>query len=49
MKLWLNVAEGADALILLTQWSEFRRLDLDRLVHATADGRWQRRLPAGRN
>ena len=25
------VAEGADALILLTQWSEFRRLDLDRI------------------
>ena len=25
------VAEGADALILLTQWSEFRRLDLDRM------------------
>ncbi len=26
-----SVAEGADALILLTQWSEFRRLDLDRI------------------
>src|SRR5919201_1322445 len=25
------VAEGADAVILLTQWSEFRRLDLDRI------------------
>ena len=25
------VAEGADALLLLTQWSEFRRLDLDRV------------------
>jgi UDPglucose 6-dehydrogenase len=25
------VADGADALILLTQWSEFRRLDLDRI------------------
>jgi len=25
------VAEGADALILLTPWSEFRRLDLDRV------------------
>ncbi|HEV7664702.1 MAG TPA: UDP-glucose/GDP-mannose dehydrogenase family protein [Chloroflexota bacterium] len=25
------VAEGADAVILLTQWSEFRRLDLDRV------------------
>jgi UDPglucose 6-dehydrogenase len=25
------VAEGADALILLTHWSEFRRLDLDRI------------------
>ena len=25
------VAEGADALILLTQWSEFRRLDMDRV------------------
>src|SRR5579864_4221740 len=24
-----QVAEGADALLLLTQWSEFRRLDLD--------------------
>jgi UDPglucose 6-dehydrogenase len=28
------VAEGADALILLTQWSEFRRLDLDRVRQA---------------
>jgi UDPglucose 6-dehydrogenase len=28
------VAEGADALILLTQWSEFRRLDLDRIRQA---------------
>ncbi len=26
-----EVAEGADALLLLTQWSEFRRLDLDRV------------------
>src|SRR5215510_4436743 len=26
-----SVAEGADALLLLTQWSEFRRLDLDRI------------------
>jgi UDPglucose 6-dehydrogenase len=26
-----SVAEGADALILLTQWSEFRRLELDRI------------------
>src|SRR5919205_600463 len=26
-----SVAEDADALILLTQWSEFRRLDLDRV------------------
>src|SRR5947207_9807574 len=26
-----GVAEGADALLLLTQWSEFRRLDLDRV------------------
>src|SRR5207244_2427638 len=25
------VAEGADALILITPWSEFRRLDLDRI------------------
>jgi UDPglucose 6-dehydrogenase len=25
------VAEGADALILLTQWSEFRRLDMERV------------------
>jgi UDPglucose 6-dehydrogenase len=25
------VADGADAIILLTQWSEFRRLDLDRV------------------
>jgi UDPglucose 6-dehydrogenase len=25
------VAEGADALLLLTNWSEFRRLDLDRI------------------
>jgi UDPglucose 6-dehydrogenase len=25
------VAEGADAVILLTQWSEFRRLDLERI------------------
>jgi UDPglucose 6-dehydrogenase len=25
------VADGADALILLTQWSEFRRLDMDRV------------------
>jgi UDPglucose 6-dehydrogenase len=30
------VAEGADALILLTQWSEFRRLDLDRIRKAMA-------------
>jgi UDPglucose 6-dehydrogenase len=29
-----SVAEGADALILLTQWSEFRRLDLDRIQHS---------------
>jgi UDPglucose 6-dehydrogenase len=28
------VAEDADALILLTQWSEFRRLDLDRVRRA---------------
>jgi UDPglucose 6-dehydrogenase len=28
------VAEDADALILLTQWSEFRRLDLDRIRQA---------------
>jgi UDPglucose 6-dehydrogenase len=28
------VAEGADAVILLTQWSEFRRLDLDRIRDA---------------
>jgi UDPglucose 6-dehydrogenase len=28
------VAEGADALLLLTQWSEFRRLDLDRIRQA---------------
>jgi UDPglucose 6-dehydrogenase len=28
------VAEGADALILLTPWSEFRRLDLDRVRQA---------------
>src|SRR5438874_3448938 len=26
-----EVAKGADALILLTQWSEFRRLDLERI------------------
>src|ERR1044071_8694876 len=26
-----SAAEGADAVILLTQWSEFRRLDLDRM------------------
>ena len=25
------VAEGADALILMTQWSEFRRLDMERV------------------
>jgi UDPglucose 6-dehydrogenase len=30
------VADGADALILLTQWSEFRRLDLDRIRRAMA-------------
>jgi len=30
------VAEGADALILLTQWSEFRRLDLDRIRKSMA-------------
>ena len=30
------VAEGADALILLTQWSEFRRLDLDRICKSMA-------------
>src|SRR5204862_5098649 len=29
-----SVAEQADALILLTQWSEFRRLDLDRIRQA---------------
>src|SRR5438270_12310160 len=29
-----EVAEGADALLLLTQWSEFRRLDLDRVRHS---------------
>jgi UDPglucose 6-dehydrogenase len=29
-----SVAQGADALILLTQWSEFRRLDLDRIQHS---------------
>jgi UDPglucose 6-dehydrogenase len=28
------VAEDADAVILLTQWSEFRRLDLDRIRHS---------------
>jgi UDPglucose 6-dehydrogenase len=28
------VAEGADAVILLTQWNEFRRLDLDRVRQA---------------
>ncbi len=28
------VAQGADALILLTPWSEFRRLDLDRVRHS---------------
>jgi len=28
------VAEGADAVILLTQWAEFRRLDLDRVRQA---------------
>src|SRR3954453_18605638 len=28
------VAEDADAVILLTQWSEFRRLDLDRMKQA---------------
>jgi UDPglucose 6-dehydrogenase len=28
------VAEGADALILLTHWNEFRRLDLDRIRKA---------------
>ncbi len=28
------VAEGADALILITPWSEFRRLDLDRIRRA---------------
>jgi UDPglucose 6-dehydrogenase len=26
-----EVAEGCDALILLTEWNQFRRLDLDRL------------------
>jgi UDPglucose 6-dehydrogenase len=26
-----SVAKGADALLLLTQWSEFRRLDLERI------------------
>src|SRR6202023_480139 len=30
------VAEGADALILLTPWAEFRRLDLDRLRKSMA-------------
>jgi UDPglucose 6-dehydrogenase len=29
-----SVAEGADALLLLTQWSEFRRLDLVRIQHS---------------
>jgi UDPglucose 6-dehydrogenase len=29
-----QVAEGADALILMTHWSEFRRLDLDRVRQA---------------
>ena len=28
------MAEDADALILLTQWNEFRRLDLDRVRQA---------------
>jgi UDPglucose 6-dehydrogenase len=31
-----DVARGADALILLTQWSEFRRLDLDRIRRSMA-------------
>ncbi len=26
-----EVAEGCDALVLLTEWNQFRRLDLDRL------------------
>jgi UDPglucose 6-dehydrogenase len=30
------VAQGADALILLTQWSEFRRLDLERIRRSMA-------------
>ncbi len=29
-----SVAEGADALLLLTPWSEFRRLDLPRVAHS---------------
>ena len=29
-----EVAEGADALILLTQWSQFRRLDLDQICQS---------------
>jgi UDPglucose 6-dehydrogenase len=29
-----SVAEGADALLLLTQWSEFRRLDLPRVAQS---------------
>ncbi len=31
-----EVAKGADALILLTQWSEFRRLDLERIRRSMA-------------
>jgi UDPglucose 6-dehydrogenase len=31
-----EVARGADALILLTQWSEFRRLDLERIRRSMA-------------
>jgi len=31
-----DVAQGADALILLTSWSEFRRLDLDRIRRSMA-------------
>jgi UDPglucose 6-dehydrogenase len=30
------VAEGADALVLITEWNEFRSLDLDRVRKAMA-------------
>ena len=34
------VAEGADALLLITPWSEFRRLDLDRIRQSMRTRCW---------